>query len=117
MYIQGFLIAVPKDNKEKYRKMAAEAGDYFQSLGASEIVESWEADIQDGKHTDFRRATKATKDEQIVFSWVIWTDKKTCDDAADRMKREAADHDHAEMPFDGKRAIIGGFEPIYTLGR
>ena len=22
-----------------------------------------------------------------------------------------------EMPFDGKRMVIGGFEPIFTLGR
>lgn len=116
MYIQGFLLAVPADNKEQYRKMAAEAGEYFKSLGATEIVESWEVDVQDGKHTDFRRAAKATADEKIVFSWVIWPDKATCDAASKRMEEEMGEPPDP-MPFDGKRMIWGGFEPIYTMGR
>jgi len=96
--------------------MAADAGDYFKSLGAIEIAECWEADVSDGKLTDFRMAVKAEPGEKIVFSWVIWPDRASCDAAAQRMQE---DHPSmpAEMPFDGKRMIFGGFDPIYTLGR
>lgn len=118
MYVQGFLLAVPAENQEKYRKMAADAGDYFKSLGATEIVEAWEEDVQDGKHTDFRMAVKAEEGEKIVFSWVIWPDRATCDTAAEKMQNDPDGMSMPdEMPFDGKRMIWGGFNPIYTMGR
>ena len=116
MYISGFLLAVPTANKEAYRKMASDAGPYFQSLGAIEIVEAWEEDVKDGKYTDFRRAVEAKGDESIVFSWVIWPDKATSD-AAEKKMMEDDGPQPGEMPFDGKRMIFGGFSPIYTLGR
>jgi uncharacterized protein YbaA (DUF1428 family) len=116
MYVQGFLLAVPSENRERYRKMAAEAGEYFQSLGAIEIAENWEVDVQDGKQTDFRMATKAKPGEDIVFSWVIWPDKATCDAASRRMEEEMGEPPDP-MPFDGMRMMWGGFEPVYTMGR
>lgn len=116
MYVQGFLLAVPEGNKEKYRQMADEAGNYFKSLGAIEIAECWEDDVKDGKYTDFRMATKAKEDEKIVFSWVIWPDRETCEAAAREMMENMPEPSDP-MPFDGKRMIWGGFEPIYTLGR
>ncbi|AKM09241.1 DUF1428 domain-containing protein [Croceicoccus naphthovorans] len=115
MYIQGFLIPVPADKKEAYRDMAAEAADYFKSLGATEIVEAWEDNVADGKTTDFRMAVKATADEKIVFSWIVWPDRATCDAASEKMEAEMEMPE--EMPFDGKRMIFGGFEPIFTMGR
>lgn len=120
MYVQGFLLAVPEGNKEAYRKMAADAGEYFRSLGAVEIAECWEEDVKDGKHTDFRMAVKAQPGEKIVFSWVVWPDRGTCDAAAramEEMPSEMADKMPKEMPFDGRRMMWGGFSPIYTMGR
>lgn len=117
MYIQGFLIPVFPGQKDAYAKMAADAGGYFQSLGAIEIVEGFEADVPDGKVTDFRRAVKAEPGEHIVFSWIIWPDKATCDAAHEKMQQDDGMTMPEAMPFDGKRMIFGGFEPVYTLGR
>lgn len=116
MYISGFLLAVPTANKEAYRKMAADAGPYFESLGAIEMVEAWEEDVRDGKVTDFRRAVQAKDDESIVFSWVIWPDRATSD-AAEKKMLDDDGPEHGEMPFDGQRMIFGGFSPIFTQGR
>ncbi|NLG77906.1 MAG: DUF1428 domain-containing protein, partial [Xanthomonadaceae bacterium] len=77
MYIDGFLIAVPKANKEKFIEHAKKGDSVFMDLGATRILECWGDDIPDGKVTDFRRAVKANDDEAVVFSWIEWPDKAT----------------------------------------
>ncbi|MGB3167757.1 MAG: DUF1428 domain-containing protein [Alteraurantiacibacter sp.] len=118
MYVQGFLIAVPEDKKEAYRAMAEAAAEKFAEYGVLEIVESWEEDVTDGKVTDFRMATKAQAGEKIVFSWMIWPDRATCDAAAAKMQDDPFwTEQMGEMPFDGMRMMWGGFSPIFTMGR
>ena len=118
MYVQGFLLAVPENKKDEYTKMAAGASDMFKSYGCTEIVEAWEDKVDDGKVTDFRMATKAEAGERIVFSWMIWPDKATCEAAAEKMMNDPAfGEGMPEMPFDGMRMMWGGFEPVFTMGR
>lgn len=118
MYVQGFLIAVPEGKKEAYRALAEKSAGKFAEYGVTEIVETWEDAVTDGKVTDFRRATKAEPGEKIVFSWMIWPDKETCEAAHARMENdEFWTEEMGEMPFDGMRMIWGGFSPILTHGR
>ena len=117
MYVQGFLIAVPEDKKEAYRAMAEAAADKFAEYGVTEIVETWEDNVTDGKHTDFRMATKAEPGEKIVFSWMVWPDKATADAGTEKMQSDPFWESLGEMPFDGKRMMWGGFSPIFTMGR
>lgn len=117
MYVQGFLIAVPEGNKEAYRALAAKAADKFAEYGVIEIMEAWEEDVADGKVTDFRKATQATEGEKIVFSWMIWPDKETCEASHKRMEEDEFWSSGMEMPFDGMRMIWGGFSPLFTMGR
>lgn len=117
MYVQGFLIAVPEGNKEAYRDLAAKAAEKFAEYGVTEIVEAWEEDVSDGKVTDFRMATKAEAGEKIVFSWMIWPDKQTCEASHQKMQEDDFWNENMEMPFDGMRMIWGGFSPIFTMGR
>ena len=116
-YINGFLLAVPTANKEAYVKMAADAGALFKEYGAIEIVEAWGTQVPDGKITDFRKAVQATPDEAVVFSWITWPDKATADAAEGKMLQDERMQPPAEMPFDGRRMIFGGFTPVYELGR
>ena len=124
-YIDGFVIAVPKDNKQKFIDHANRGDSVFIELGATRILECWEDDVSDGKVTDFRRAVAATADEAVVFSWIEWPDKAIRDAAMAKMmgwmeNPETADPrmDPAKnpMPFDGKRMIFGGFAPVVALG-
>lgn len=117
MYIQGFVVPVLPGKKDAYIDMARQAGEMFHRYGAIEIVEAFEEDIKDGEHTDFRTAVKAEEGEKIVFSWVIWPDKATCDEAAQKMMGAESMEPPEEMPFAGKRLIYGGFVPVYTMGR
>ena len=40
-YVDGFILAVPKANKEQYRKMSELAWPIFRDNGATRHVEAW----------------------------------------------------------------------------
>ena len=112
-YIDGFVVPVPVGNKDAYRAMAAKALPLFKEYGATRVVEAWGDDVPEGKVTDFKGAVKATGDEAVVYSWVEWPSKEARDLAWPKiMEDERMKPDPANMPFDGKRMIYGGFEPI-----
>ncbi len=119
-YVDGFVIAVPKANKQKFIDHARMADAVFMEQGALSIYECWEDDVPDGKLTDFRRAVQATADEAVAFSWVEWPDKATRDSVMARMEElfksdPRFDPEKNPMPFDGKRMIFGGFSPVVVL--
>jgi uncharacterized protein YbaA (DUF1428 family) len=112
-YVDGFVAAVPTVNREEYRKHAEKAAAVFKEHGALTVVECWGADVPEGKVTSFPMAVKRQADETVVFSWITWPSRQVRDDA---WKKVMADPrlqpDTNPMPFDGKRLIYGGFEPI-----
>ena len=112
-YVEGFVLAVPAENKETFRKHAADASPLFKEFGATRHVETWGDDVPDGKVTDFKGAVKATGDETVVYAWIEWPSKSVRDEG---WKKAMADPrmqpGKGGMPFDGKRMIYGGFAPI-----
>ena len=124
-YIDGFVIAVPTANKQKFIEHAQLGDSVFMDLGAVRVLECWGDDVPDGKLTDFRRAVQAQDDETVVFSWIEWPDKATRDAAYALMSEWMKNPEKADprmdpqknpMPFDGKRLIYGGFAPLVELG-
>jgi uncharacterized protein YbaA (DUF1428 family) len=113
-YVDGFVIAVPRDKQEAYRAVAERGEPLFKEFGATRQVEAWGDDVPDGKVTDFKRAVQAREDEVVVFGWLEYPDKATRDAAGRRMIEDPRMQD-MEMPFDGKRMIYGGFEPIVDV--
>jgi uncharacterized protein YbaA (DUF1428 family) len=112
-YADGYVVPVPKGNKQAYRDMAAKAAAVFKEYGATRIVEAWGDDVPDGEVTDFKRAVKAKEGENVVFSFVEWPDKATRDAAWPKiMEDKRMQPDPEKMPFDGKRMFWGGFRPI-----
>ena len=119
-YIDGFVIAVPTANKQKFIDHANMGDSVFMELGATRVLECWGDDVPNGKQTDFRRAVQAKDDETVVFSWIEWPDKAVRDAAMARMDEmmktdERMSPEKNPMPFDGMRMIYGGFEPVVTL--
>jgi uncharacterized protein YbaA (DUF1428 family) len=119
-YIDGFVIPVAKADRQKFIDHANKADSVFKEWGAIRVIECWADDVPDGKVTDFRMAVKATEDEEVVFSWVEWPDKKTRDAAYVKMmdpefKDPRMDPEKNPVPFDGKRIIYGGFLPVVDV--
>jgi uncharacterized protein YbaA (DUF1428 family) len=111
-YVDGFVVAVPKDKKAEYKAMAEMAQGVFKDHGATRVVEGWGDDVPDGKVTDFKGAVKATADEVVVFSWVEWPDKATRDAGQKKVMEDPRMQDMSGAPFDGQRMIFGGFEVL-----
>jgi uncharacterized protein YbaA (DUF1428 family) len=112
-YVDGFVAAVPTANREAFRKHAADAAPVFKEHGALNVVECWGDDVPDGKLTSFPMAVKCEPGETVVFSWIVWPSRQVRDAGmAKVMADPRLQPDANPMPFDGKRAIFGGFEVL-----
>jgi uncharacterized protein YbaA (DUF1428 family) len=112
-YVDGHVMAVPTNNRDAFIKHANEAAAVFKEHGALRVVECWGDDVPDGKVTSFPMAVQKKPDETVVFSWILWPSRQARDEG---MKKAMDDPrfqpDKMAMPFDGKRMIFGGFNPI-----
>ena len=115
-YVDGFVVAVPKQNLEAYKKMARTAGEVWKEHGALAYVECLGDDVPYGELTSFPRAVQAKDDEVVVFSWATYKDRKTRDEVMKKVMDDPRMKGQMDnMPFDGKRMIFGGFESFVEL--
>ena len=111
-WITGFLIPVKTADKDRYLESARKSWPAFQKYGCLEQVETWGEDIPEGETTSFPRAVKLEPGEAVVFSWLRWPDRATTDKCFAEMMDDP-DFDGMDMPFDGKRMMWAGFDPIF----
>jgi uncharacterized protein YbaA (DUF1428 family) len=115
-YVDGFVVPVPKDKLDAYKKVAQEWGAIWKEFGATEYVECVGDDTPYGERTSFPRAVQAKDDEIVVFAWVVYPDRATRDAAGQKMMSDPRLKKMMEnAPFDGKRMIYGGFVPFQGL--
>ena len=114
-YIDGYVIAIPTANEQKFIDFANKFDPIFLEYGATRVLECWGDDVPHGKQTDFYRAVEAREDESVVFSWIEWPDKATRDAGMKQMMEDPRMQAANPMPFDGKRMIFGSFENVLDL--
>jgi len=116
-YFEGFVVAVPEASKDAYRKHAADAAVLLRDIGVVRHVEAWDSDVPEGKVTDFRKAVDAKPDEKVVFAWFEYPSREVRDATnAKMMSDPRLEKMGKDVPFDGKRMIVGGFETIVEEG-
>jgi len=112
-YVDGFIVPVPKDKIEDYRKVARTAEQVWREHGALDYREWIADDVKPGKLTSFPQSVNLTADETVVFSWVVYESRAHRDAVnAKVMADPRMKTDPASWPFDGKRMIFGGFAPL-----
>ncbi len=116
-YIDGFALAVPNKNKDAFVNHAHIFWDVAKDYGCLRQVEAWGDEVPDGEVTSFPKAVKLEDGETVVFSFLEWPSKAVRDDAMKRiMDDERMKHpDLANIPLDGKRMIMGSFQPVVDL--
>ncbi|WP_416064244.1 DUF1428 domain-containing protein [Rhizobium sp. ZK1] len=115
-YVDGFIVAVPRENVDAYKEFSACAGSIWKEYGALEYVECLGNDVPYGEMTSFPRAVMARDDEVVVFSWILYESRQHRDEINTKVMADPClSSDKWKMPFDGKRMIYGGFEELLRL--
>lgn len=113
-YIDSFVLAVPTEKLDDYRKLAELTAQIWKDHGALEYVECVAEDVRPGKITSFPQAVQLQDGETVVFAWAAYRSRKHRDEvmakvfADERMKQ----HSPATMPFDTMRMFWGGFKVL-----
>lgn len=110
-YVDGYVLAVPKDKLDAYRKMAELGSTVWMEHGALSYTECMADDVPYGELTSFPRAVQATEDEIVIFSFITYESREARDAInAKVMADPRLESPPEDMPFDGKRMIFGGFK-------
>jgi uncharacterized protein YbaA (DUF1428 family) len=111
-YVDGFLLIVPTDNIEAYRKLSKKAGKVWRDHGALEYRECIGEDLDMPFGRPFPKLLKLKPGETAVFSWIVYKSRAQRDKinaAVMKDPRLADSMDPKAMPFDMKRMSMGGF--------
>ncbi len=118
-YVDGFVLVVPKDKTEEYKKMAEEGRDMWIKYGALEYYESRGDDLApqemgDEKGRAFPEMAGAKSDETVWFSFIVFKSKEHRDEVNAKVMEEfgkqSEEGKDMQMPFDMKRMAYGGFQ-------
>ncbi len=117
VYVDGFVVPVPKKKLADYRRMARKFGALWIKYGALEVHECAADDVKPGKRTSFPQAVKLKPDEMVVFSWIVFKSRRHRDAVNKKVMADPmmANADPTSMPFDGKRMFWGGFKEIVSI--
>lgn len=118
MYVDGFVVPVPEANIAAYKKMSTKAGKLWKEYGALQYVECVADDVKPGKSTSFPQAVKLKEGEVVVFSWIVFKNRRDRDRINKQVMadpRLADMMDPKKMPFDAKRMFWGGFKSFVEL--
>lgn len=117
-YVAGFVLPVPKRNRQAYLRVARKMGRICREHGALEYRESIADDVKPGKWTSFPQSVKLKRNEVVWLSWVVYRNRRHRDRVMAKVmrdKRVAAMMNPKAMPFDGKRMFWGGFKVMVDL--
>ena len=118
-YVDGFVVVVPNDRTEDYKKMAEEGRDLWMRLGALEYFECRGDDLvpQDmggEKARAFPEVAGANADETVWFSFIVFNSREHRDEVNAKMVEEMGKQMEGQtdfsMPFEMKRMAYGGFQ-------
>jgi len=117
MYVDGFVVPVPRDKIESYRAYAEQFCAMWIEHGALSAVECQGDDVPDGQVTSFPMAVKLEPGEVVFFSWFTYRDRAHRDAVNAAVMADARmPSDMSAAPFDGRRMIYGGFQAVVRLG-
>lgn len=113
LYVDGFLLPVPRKNLAAYRRISAKAGKIWREYGALEYRECVGDDLPSKGAASFARRTRRRPGETVVFSWIVYRSRAHRDRVNAKIMtdpRMAAMMGSLPMPFDVKRMSYGGFK-------
>lgn len=119
-YVDGFVLAVPKDKFEDYKKMAKDAARTWKKYGALEYFECWgddlNPDMKGMKCLIFPELINLNKNEDVWFSFIVYKSKAHRDSVNKKVMKHFEDNKEKykdmKMPFEMNRMAYGGFKAV-----
>ena len=114
-YVDGFVIPVPKDRLEDYRRMAEQAAQVWKEHGALDYWECVGDDLAVADMVSFPQLAQAGPDETVVFAWVVFESREHRDRANEKIMadpRLKGMMDADRPVFDHRRMAYGGFREL-----
>lgn len=117
--MDGFVLVVPKNKVEEYKKMAEGGRDMWMKFGALEYYECRGDDLVPQemggeKARAFTEMAGAKEDETVWFSFIVFKSKEHRDEVnakvMEEMGKQMAGKENMSIPFDMKRMAYGGFQ-------
>jgi uncharacterized protein YbaA (DUF1428 family) len=112
VYVDGFLLPVPKKNLAAYRRMASIGCEVWRDHGALDYKECVGDDVNPKFGLPFPKAMKLKPGEVPVFSWIVYKSKAHRNSVNKKVMKDprlSASMDGKKTPFDMKRMCYGGF--------
>jgi len=118
-YVDGFVLVVPKDKADAYKKMAEMGRDSWMKHGALEYFECRGEDMKpqeagDEKTRAFPELASAKEGEEVWFSFIVFNSKEHRDEVNAKVMAEIGEQmsgmDAASMPVQMNRMTYGGFQ-------
>ncbi|MCW1888801.1 MAG: DUF1428 domain-containing protein [Candidatus Moranbacteria bacterium] len=117
-YVDGYVIAVPKNKVEAYQEMATKASKIFIEHGALEVRECVAEDVKKGKLTSFPQSVLLKRNEVVIFSWVVYKSRAERDKTVKKIMTDPRLEKIMDMTtFDGARVIYGGFTTLVSASK
>lgn len=120
-YIDGFVIVVPKDKTDEYKKMAQEGKEMWMKLGALEYYECIGDDLVTKemggqKAREFTDMAGAGADDEVWFSFIVFKSREHRDEVNAKIQEGMQDYQEQNkdfaMPFEMKKMAYGGFKAV-----
>jgi uncharacterized protein YbaA (DUF1428 family) len=119
VYVDGYVIPVPKKNLGAYRRMAQKAGKVWKKYGAVEYFEGVGDDMSSKwAGIKFPQTVRAKPGESVVFSFIVFKSKSQRNSVNSKVMKEMMSDPKMKdmpMPFDMKRMSYGGFKSLVKM--
>jgi len=116
LYVDGYVLAVPKRKIAAYRRIAKLAGKIWREHGALDYKECIGDDLKKTKCTaPFSQMIKLKPGETVVFSYIVFKSRKDRDRVNAKVMKDPRIKEGMNdqpMPFDMKRMTYGGFKVL-----
>ena len=119
-YIDGFVLPIPRDRLNEYKRLAQAAAEIWKEHGALVYLEYVGDDMNREGTRSFTDLVAATETETIVFGWVAFDSREARDLANEKVAadpRMADLIDSSNSGFDAKRMAYGGFRSLVRSSR
>jgi uncharacterized protein YbaA (DUF1428 family) len=111
-YVDGFVLPVPTEKIEDYRRIAQAAGAVWRDHGALEYIECVADDLHPGETTSFPRSVELQPGETVIFAWIVYESREQRDAVNEKVMADPRMKDMDMTTFDVTRMFWGGFEVL-----